>query len=107
MEEKEKETVGTLVGEEAGRTAETSLLWFSVSSSGNVDEFSGKLSEETVGEVSLSAPKIQEQLQVMTPDSTKDVPKPSDEIQSQSLQVRHCNNSSQFIKSRNMLKNLN
>ncbi|KAM4723553.1 pericentrin isoform 2-T2 [Anableps anableps] len=89
MEERGNETVGTLMGEEAGRTAETPLLRFSISSSENVDEFSGNLIEETEEEVSLMAPQNRKELQVMkpSPESTEDVSEQSEELQIQRSQA--------------------
>ncbi|XP_023208004.1 A-kinase anchor protein 9-like isoform X1 [Xiphophorus maculatus] len=89
MQGRENETVATSMGQEAGRAAETSLIRFSVSSSENVDEFSGKLNEETEEEVSLLAPQNEEELQATksSPDSSTDVSKQSDEPQIQTLQA--------------------
>uniref|UniRef100_A0A3Q2P6W8 Pericentrin n=1 Tax=Fundulus heteroclitus TaxID=8078 RepID=A0A3Q2P6W8_FUNHE len=90
MEERGEESVGTLMGQEAGGPAEPSLLRFTTCSSEYIDEFSGEINEEKEGEVSLLAPQNQEQLLVEmkpTPDSTGDVSEPSDEIQVQTLQM--------------------
>ncbi|XP_007576770.1 pericentrin isoform X1 [Poecilia formosa] len=89
MEGRGNETVATSTGREAGGTAETSLIRFSVSSSENVDGFSGQLNEETEEEVSLLAPQNQEELQATkpSPDSSTDVSKQSDELQIQTLQA--------------------
>ncbi|KAK5617014.1 hypothetical protein CRENBAI_016494 [Crenichthys baileyi] len=64
MDEMGNETVGTLMGLEAGRTAETSLFNFAISSSEYVNELSGKINEEMEVEVSLLAPQNQEEPQV-------------------------------------------
>ncbi|XP_047200841.1 pericentrin isoform X3 [Girardinichthys multiradiatus] len=61
MDEMGNETVGTLMGLEAGRTAETSLF---NSSSEYVGEPSGKINEETEEKISLLAPQNQEEPQV-------------------------------------------
>ncbi|XP_021163480.2 pericentrin [Fundulus heteroclitus] len=90
MEERGEESVGTLMGQEAGGPAEASLLRFTTCSSEYADGFSGEMNEDEEGEVSVLAPQNQEQLLVekkSTPDSTGDVSEPSDEIQVQTLQV--------------------
>ncbi|XP_008397956.1 pericentrin isoform X2 [Poecilia reticulata] len=83
------ETVATSIGQEAGGTAETSLIRFSFSSSENVDEFSGQLNEELEEEVSLLAPQSREELQATkpSPDSSTDVSEQSNELQIQTLQA--------------------
>ncbi|MED6286560.1 hypothetical protein CHARACLAT_007257 [Characodon lateralis] len=64
MDEMGNETVGTLMGLEAGRTAETSLFNFAISSSEYVGEPSGKINEETEEKIALLAPQNQEEPQV-------------------------------------------
>ncbi|XP_043999044.1 pericentrin isoform X2 [Gambusia affinis] len=89
MEGRGNETVATSTGQEAGRTAETSLIRFSVSSSEIVDEFSEGGNEETEEEVSLFAPQNEEELQATKPssDSSTDVSKQSDEPHILTLQA--------------------
>ncbi|KAM4540827.1 pericentrin [Fundulus diaphanus] len=90
MEERGEESVGTLMGREAGGPAEASLLHFTTCSAEYADGFSGEMNEDKEAEVSLLAPQNQEQLLVEmkpTPDSAEDNSEPSDEIRVQTLQV--------------------